>query len=284
MALLAGHKAQDFNATYRPLPSNTEKARAIRAMGAKPLGLDLSSKTDLRRIAAISKQIIWMAPPNPAIGNDFSLARLALYCSAFSKFGDGKACISYISTTGVYGSSQGRWLDEFSPVNPDSNRAKKRVAAENLLKMGFKAGFIHARISRAPGIYGNQRLPVERLQKGTPALQNDEDSYSNHIHELDLARIARLALYRGKPWEVINAVDEEPMKMGDYFDMVADHFGLNRPQRLPASEIKGLVSPMMWSFMKESRRIRSTKLAKLNIRLKYPSVRDFLSTLNQANS
>lgn len=284
MTLLEGHKAQDFNATYRPLPSHVEKAEAIRSLGAKPLALDLHSKIDLRRIAAISKQIIWMAPPNPTTENDRSLALLAMYCNTFRRTGENKACISYVSTTGVYGSSQGRWLDESSPVNPDSNRAKKRVAAENLLKQSFKAGLICAKISRAPGIYGNRRLPVERLQKGTPALLPAEDSYSNHIHELDLARIARLALYRGKPWEVINAVDEEPMKMGDYFDMVADHFGLSRPQRLPAKEIKSMVSPMMWSFMKESRRIRSSKLGPLNIRLKYPSVRDFLSSLNQAKS
>lgn len=75
---------------------------------------------------------------------------------------------------------------------------------------------------------------------------------------------------------MINACDAKPSKMGDYFDLVADAFQLPRPPRFSREEVKRLVSPMMWSFMSESRRIESLNQKKLGFHLRYPSVADFL--------
>jgi nucleoside-diphosphate-sugar epimerase len=132
-----------------------------------------------------------------------------------------------------------------------------------------------------PGIYAADRLPIERLQSGTPALIPSEDAYSNHIHSDDLARLICAAVYRGKPQRVINACDGGETKMGDYFDEVADAFGLKRPPRLPASELQPLVSPMLWSFMRESRRVGNKRLQELKTPLRYPSVADFLKTISK---
>jgi hypothetical protein len=88
-------------------------------------------------------------------------------------------------------------------------------------------------------------------------------------------------MYFGKPQRVINACDGGDLKMGDYFDLVADNFKLQRVPRLPRKEVKELVNPMLWSFMNESRRISNQRLDELKTPLHYPSVLDFLKTIER---
>jgi nucleoside-diphosphate-sugar epimerase len=166
-------------------------------------------------------------------------------------------------------------------VNPQSERAKRRVDAERVLRLWGPAHGVTVTILRVPGIYAANRLPVERLQVRTPALISDEDAYSNHIHSDDLARLVCAAVYHGKPQRIINACDGGETKMGDYFDEVADAFGLERPARMPAAELQKIVSPMLWSFMRESRRVTNARLPELKTPLRYPSVAEFLKTISK---
>jgi nucleoside-diphosphate-sugar epimerase len=104
-------------------------------------------------------------------------------------------------------------------------------------------------------------------------LRDEDDVHTNHIHADDLARVSLAALFRGAPGRVYNAVDDSQLKMGEYFDLVADRFGLPRPPRLPREQLKAAVSPMMYSFMTESRRLRNQRLrTELLVRLRYPTV------------
>jgi nucleoside-diphosphate-sugar epimerase len=133
-----------------------------------------------------------------------------------------------------------------------------------------------------PGIYAGDRLPVERLQRGTPALIDADDVYTNHIHADDLARIAFAALWRGRSQRVIHAVDDSDMKMGEYFEAVAKAFGLPSPPRLPREQLREAVSPMLLSFMSESRRLDNRRLKReLRVRLRFPQVADFLKTVGK---
>jgi nucleoside-diphosphate-sugar epimerase len=172
-------------------------------------------------------------------------------------------------------------VSELTPVNPQSERAKRRVDAESNLRLWAPAHGVALTILRVPGIYAADRLPVDRIKAGTPTLVSAEDAYSNHIQSDDLARLVCAAVYYGKPQRVINACDGGETKMGDYFDEVADAFGLDRPPRLPGVELEKIVSPMLWSFMRESRRVTNKRLSELKIPLRYPSVTEFLKTISK---
>ena len=246
--------------------------------GGKPIAVDLACKRDLLRLLSLSRRIVWMAPPDSQANPDNTLNKLVLWAATRQQaFRNAPFHITYVSTTGVYGNAQGEWINESTPLNPQSDRAKRRVHAETQLRKGLSKG-IRIHVLRAPGIYGDERLPTERIKKGTPALLPEEDSWSNHIHELDLARLSFWVNYKGKALEVINACDAKPCKMGDYFDAVADTYQLPRPPRMAREDVKALVSPMMWSFMAESRRIESTRQPSIGFQLRYPSVADFLAT------
>jgi len=118
------------------------------------------------------------------------------------------------------------------------------------------------------------------LKKGTPALLADEDVYTNHIHADDLARILAASLYRLQSCRVYHAVDDSELRMGEYFDLVADAFMLPRPARLPRAELHNVVSPMLLSFMSESRRLTNVRIkSELGIRLRFPLVDDAVKAM-----
>jgi nucleoside-diphosphate-sugar epimerase len=186
--------------------------------------------------------------------------------------------VVYISTTGVYGDRGGAHTPETTTVAPRNARARRRVDAERVLRAWALGAKGRVAILRAPGIYARERLPLERLQRGTPALAPQDDVYTNHIHADDLARLAALALFRARPGRVYNASDDTRMKMGEYFDAVADAFGLARPPRLARAELERAVSPMLLSFMSESRRLDNARIKReLRARLRHACVEDALA-------
>ncbi|HEX4918227.1 MAG TPA: SDR family NAD(P)-dependent oxidoreductase [Limnobacter sp.] len=277
MTLLEQCAGPYFTATYRPGDSSHAKRARIAATGAKPLCVDLLNQKQLLRMLSVCNRVIWMAPPNPATPLDTTIRKAVLWLGTRARLlKKSRPVLTYISTTGVYGNAEGEWIDERNSLKPQSERAKRRVQTELQVRLGLLHG-VAVQVLRAPGIYGDERLPTERLKAGTPAIVASEDSWSNHIHELDLARLALWVNRKAFTWTVVNACDEHPTKMGDYFDAVAEATGLPKPPRLPRQEVRQQVSPMMWSFMAESRKIRSRVMVRLGFKLRYPSVQAFLS-------
>ena len=71
--------------------------------------------------------------------------------------------------------------------------------------------------------------------------------------------------------------------MGQYFDQVADAVALPRPRRLPRAQLIREVSPMLYSFMSESRRIDNARMKReLRLRLAYPTPAHFLRQMKPA--
>ena len=260
------------------LTSSSHRFQELREAGATPILGNLDQPESLWRLAGLAQTVIHLAPPQNQGNRDHRtrnlLRILAQGSSAVRR-------LVYVSTTGVYGDHRGARVSELTPVNPQSERAQRRVDAERALRLWGPAHGIAVTILRVPGIYAANRLPLERLQSQTPALLPEEDAYSNHIHSDDLARLVCAAVYHGKPQRVINACDGNETKMGDYFDEVADAFGLARAPRMPAAQLQEMVSPMLWSFMRESRRVTNTRLSELKTPLRYPSVADFLKTISK---
>jgi len=220
----------------------------LRALGLKTVWGDLDRPDTLATLAGLAHDVVHFAPPLTTGSRDTRTRHL------IATLAKGKSLpqhLVYISTSGVYGDCGGDLVDETRPVRPQTERAKRRVDAERQLRdWGARAG-VHVTIVRAPGIYAADRLPLERLTRGTPALNADEDSYVNHVHADDLARIVVAALRHGFANRSYNATDDVPQKMGVYFDLVADVFGLPRPPRIAREEARRTLRPQLYSFMNE---------------------------------
>lgn len=260
------------------LTSQQSRFQELREVGATPILGNLDQPESLWRLAGLAQTVIHLAPPQNSGNRDCRTRNLIRILAQGS---NAVRRLIYISTTGVYGDHRGAKVSEITPVNPQSERAKRRVDAERVLRLWGPANGVAVTILRVPGIYAADRLPIERLESKTPALVPEEDAYSNHIQSDDLARLVCAAVYHGKPQRIINACDGGETKMGDYFDEVADAFGLQRPVRLPGNELQKIVSPMLWSFMRESRRVTNARLPELKTPLRYPSVGHFLKTISK---
>ncbi|WP_255534617.1 SDR family oxidoreductase [Polynucleobacter sp. JS-Polo-80-F4] len=260
------------------LTSQQNRFQELREVGAIPILGNLDHPESLWRLSGLAQTVIHLAPPQNGGNRDCRTRNLLRILAQGSNT---VRRLIYISTTGVYGDHRGGKVSEVTPVNPQSERAQRRVDAERVLRLWAPAHGVALTILRVPGIYAADRLPIERLRAKTPALLPEEDAYSNHIHSDDLARLVCAAVYHGKPQRIINTGDGGETKMGDYFNEVADAFGLERPNRLPGSELQKIVSPMLWSFMRESRRVTNTRLHELKTPLRYPSVGHFLKTISK---
>lgn len=254
---------------------NTAHCKIFRDLGAIPIVGDLDNRRSLSRLAGIADAVFHFAPP-PSVGVGDRRTRNLL--AVLSK-GRLPTRLIYISTSGVYGDCAGSWVSETHPAQPASERGKRRLNAEQQIREWARRGAVQASILRVPGIYAVERLPLSRLT--SPCIVAAEDSHTNHIHADDLAGITIAALRRGKSCRVYHASDNSQLKMGAYFDAVADAYHLPRAPRLCRAQAQQVLSPMMMSFMNESRRLTNVRIKQeLNVHFRYPTVSDFLAEIN----
>ncbi|SEP64125.1 SDR family oxidoreductase [Nitrosomonas ureae] len=256
---------------------NADRADLLRANDIIPIYGNLDCPKSLKKLEGIAHLVLHLAPP-PNYGKRDT--RTLHLLSALTKKTKTNSTILpqrliYISTSGVYGDCRGDLIDETHPVQPENDRAIRRVFAEKQIRNWGKRNHISTCIVRVPGIYAANRLPLQRLRDGHPTLLDAEDSYTNHIHADDLAQIIFAAIRFAKTNRIYHACDDSHLKMGEYFDLVADYSGLPHPRRITRDQAQEQITPSMLSFMKESRRLRNVRLKKeLHISLLYPTVHD----------
>ena len=259
------------------LTSSPARVAGLRRLGARPLVGNLDDAATVRRLSGVATRVLHLAPPpGEGAGGDVwwqdprtvALARALRLRSL-------PASLVYASTTGVYGDCQGALVPETRPLAPATPRAQRRVNAERAVRHLGRAG-VRASLLRIPGIYARDReggTPEARLRRGTPVLVAEDDVYTNHIHADDLARAALAAIWKARPQRAYNISDSTHMKMGDYFDLAADMYGLPRPPRVPRTTAQDQLPLMLLSFMSESRRLENLRMRQeLGLRLRYPSV------------
>lgn len=263
------------NVRLMALTSSPERLPALRAQRITPLQGNLDDAASLRRLAGVATRVVHLAPP-PGDQPDWRTDPRTLALLRALRLRSLPQSLVYGSTSGVYGDCGGEWVRETRPLSPHTPRAQRRVHAEAHLRLFGRATGTRVHLLRIPGIYAPDReggTPRGRLLKGTPVLRAEDDVYTNHIHADDLARACLAALWRGKPQRASNASDDTQLKMGDYFDLAADLYGLPRPPRLARGTAQEELPLMLLSFMSESRRLDNTRLKQeLRLRLHYPTV------------
>ncbi len=260
---------------YRVAALVRSREPALAASGVELIEGDLDDAGSLASLAGRAERIAHLAPPAGSGSVDIRTRNLI---AALAPRGRGAMLpqrLVYLSTSGVYGDCAGEWVEETRQPKPQTERARRRLDAEQALGEWGERNKVEIVILRVPGIYASDRLPLDRLVRGTPALAAEEDVYTNHIHAEDLAAIVAAGLEAKQACGIYNACDDGPMKMGDFFDLVADRAGLKRPPRVSRDEAGLRVTNEMLSFMSESRRLVNRRMkADLGVRLLYPTVAD----------
>lgn len=240
-----------------------ESAARLTEQGITALQTDLAAP----QVLPPAEQLYYCAAP-PKTGHTDPTLKAFLHALA-----NPPQRIVYISTSGVYGNCNGAWIDENQPLNPESDRAHRRVDAETTLAHWCTDRQVEYVILRVPGIYGPGRLPRARLQKKLPVVHAAESPFTNRIHADDLAGLCIAAMQHGTSTHAYNVSDGNPTTMADYFTRCAQLLDLPAPPQVSFAEAQQQFTPAMLSFLRESKRLKTHKMqAELHYTLRYPTL------------
>jgi nucleoside-diphosphate-sugar epimerase len=175
----------------------------------------------------------------------------------------------YTSSTSVYAQDDASLVKESSATEPATESGQVLAGAEHLLLEAVKSKNFPAVILRAAGIYGPQRghLFLQYLRDEAKITGRGE-RLINMIHRDDLIGCIVAALKNGRPGEVYNAVDDEPVPQIHFFRWLSETLGKNMPPFASASP----VAPDKRAAT--NKRVMNRKLkAELGYQFRYPTFR-----------
>ena len=136
--------------------------------------------------------------------------------------------IVYTSSTSVYAQNDGSAVEESSPTEPATETARVLLETENALLVAAEQRDFPAIILRVAGIYGPGRgYWLKQFLNGEARLEGKGERILNMIHRDDVVGCIAAALDHGRPENIYNAVDDEPVSQFDFFSWLAT--SLNRP-------------------------------------------------------
>lgn len=229
---------------------------------------------DAARLIAEATHLI--ATAAPAEDGDPVLARYATPIAASSTL----RWLGYMSTTGVYGDRGGAWVDEATPPAPRSDRARRRVAAEERWREIAAGRALD--LFRLAGIYGPGRSALDDLREGRARRVRKPGHVFGRIHRDDIVQAVLAAVQQDLPpgMRVLNLSDNEPAESADVIAEAARLLGQPPPPALPFDEAAPGMSAMARSFWDEDRKVASVATqAALGIAWRHPSYREGLAAI-----
>ena len=267
------HLALSKGDTVSALVRSPEKAAALRQLGINAFEGDLGDTLSIPSLPTRDTLVLYCVPPP---GGGHVDQRVGNFCASVSPGHEPKKIV-YLSTSGVYGDCGDALVTEETPANPQTARARRRYEAEQSFVAWGKERGVEIVILRVTGIYGPNRIPMDKIVSRHPLLNEQEASVTNRIHADDLSRVCLAALERGEDGDIYNVSDGQVSSMTAYFNAITDMMGVPRLPQVSLAEAHRVMAPLMISYMTESRRMDNRKmLEKLQVRLRYPTLEEGL--------
>lgn len=264
--------------TVYGLARSEAKQRQMQGLGMLPIQADLDEPATLDNLPLEGALLYWFVPPP---GQGQTDPRMKNLLTAIDSQAKPKRIIA-ISTTGIYGDQKGALVSEDTPPNPQADRARRRLDMETQLRSWGEGNEVPVIILRVGGIYGPDRLPLQRIKDGVPVLKVELAPKTNRIHADDLAQVCLAAACKPQRSRIYNVSDGQESNMTEYFFTLADHFGLPRPPEVDWTEAERTISPGMLSYLRESRRMDTTRMQQeLEVELQYPTLHDGLQAISR---
>lgn len=190
--------------------------------------------------------------------------------------------VGYLSSNGVYGDHQGGWVDETTPTNPGSDRAKRRIRAEkNWREFTQNAPSLASIIFRLPGIYGPGRSAINSVRNGTAKRIIKPGQVFSRMHVDDIASAIIAGMSVQTDYCLFNLCDDEAAPPQDVITYACELLGVAPPPEISFND--ATLSDMARSFYADNKRVSNARMKKtLSVALKYPTYREGLrAILNQ---
>ncbi|MFB0991022.1 MAG: SDR family oxidoreductase [Rhodospirillales bacterium] len=188
--------------------------------------------------------------------------------------------VGYLSTTGVYGNTDGEWVDETSTTNPTSPRSQSRLNAETEWLNLFHENNVPVHVFRLPGIYGPGRSALDQVQKGRARRIDKPGHKFSRIHVADIANTITQSMACPNPGRIYNVCDNEAAPPAEVTAYACKLLDVPVPNTVPYEIAAQDMSPMALSFWQDNRRVDNTRItSELSVQLKYPTYRDGLKAI-----
>jgi nucleoside-diphosphate-sugar epimerase len=186
--------------------------------------------------------------------------------------------LGYLSTTGVYGTRGGGWVDETAELRPSGARSRQRVAAEGAWLDLWRAADVPVHVFRLAGIYGTGRSAFDALRAGTAKRIDSPGQVFSRIHVDDIAAVLLASMARPRPGAIYNVCDDEPAAQADVVAEAARLLGIEPPPLVPLAAAD--LSPMARSFWADNKRVANALIKReLDVALACPSYREGLAAI-----
>lgn len=237
------------------------KARGIGAVlfdGASPLNRNVLDGTT-HLLASI-----------PADPDDPALRHHAADIAAIK----GLDWIGYLSTTSVYGVTDGSTVDEETHCDPTSARGQRRLTAER----AWQAMPLPGHVFRLSGIYGPGRSVFDTIRAGKAQRIVKPGQAFNRIHVDDIANVVRASIGSPSPGRIYNVADNLPAPSSDLVTYACGLIQVEPPLEIPFDQ--AVLSPMAREFWADNKRIDNSRIRnELGVRLTYPTYREGLNAI-----
>ena len=212
----------------------------------------------------------------PAAGGDPVLVRYADDIAA----GQGLRWVGYLSTTGVYGDTDGAAVDEGAPLKPTSERGRRRADAEAAWHGLYRERGVPVHVFRLAGIYGPGRSALDQVRAGHARRIDKPGHAFSRVHVDDIVAALRASMGRPRPGAVYNVCDDQPAPPADVVAFACDLLGVEPPPVVPYAEAEKDLSEMARTFWRDNRRVKNNRLkGELGVRLVHPDYRAGLKAI-----
>lgn len=173
----------------------------------------------------------------------------------------------FVSSTGVYGTGNGGWVDEETEVQSNGSFSALRLQAGEALLAA--SGTPHVSV-RFGGIYGPGRQGLlTSVIDGTARLTPAQPVWTNRIHQDDCAGVLRFVLAHPNPAALYVAVDDQPSLKDDILTWIAHELRMPTP---PLGDSQA-------APQRGNRRVSNTRLTAAGYQFKYPTYREGFKSL-----
>ena len=167
--------------------------------------------------------------------------------------------VVFTSSTGVYGITDGSWVDEDTPAAPTSVTGEILVEAEEALLRRRP----DAVVLRLAGVYGPGRTRLIDQVRGGHAVIPDPPVHTNRIHRDDAAEALLHLAGLSDPAPCYLGVDDAPADKGEVLRFLAGELGVEHPPTGPVTRTRG-----------GDKRCSNARLTATGFTLTYPTYRE----------
>ncbi len=235
-------------------------------MGIEPVPFDGTTPIAATALAGTT-HLLGSIPPGP---DDPALRQSGAAIAALPDL----AWVGYLSTTSVYGVTDGSTVDEETPCNPRSARGQRRLAGER----AWQGLPMPAHVFRLSGIYGPGRSVFDAIKAGRTQRITKPGQVFNRIHVDDIAAVLRASIERPQPGRIYNLADDLPAPSADPVTYACKLLGAAPPPEIPFDQ--AILSDAAREFWADNKRVSNRRIKdELGVRLAYPTYREGLDAI-----